>query len=189
MTMRAIDANRNTTTGVYYGVMNGNQVPYLLDDIMTNGTDITFQFIRTELCGRLGHILENWDTSDIREGIAHIIGDYHYRVDDLMNDLDLDQTAGDLLDDLECGGLWDDHESDCHEYEYDLGYAKVLLSWLGGSPLITVLNSDFVTNCRKCSPCVPNAGDLDSPDENGNQYYCLSADDMGEEWKGTVLSS
>lgn len=35
------------------------------------------------------------------------------------------------------------------------------VSSLGGAPLIWVLNSPYVTPCRECSPCIPNAGNLD----------------------------
>ena len=36
-------------------------------------------------------------------------------------------------------------------------------TWLGGAPMLCVFKSPYVTKCSVCSPCVPGAGDLDSP--------------------------
>lgn len=41
---------------------------------------------------------------------------------------------------------------------------------------LMVLKSPFTTRARFCSPCVPGAGHLDSPDEDGVECYCLGAD-------------
>jgi hypothetical protein len=38
---------------------------------------------------------------------------------------------------------------------------KYELMYLGGAPLIYVMDSPFVALCGECSPCCPNAGDLD----------------------------
>ena len=60
------------------------------------------------------------------------------------------------------------------EFQYRLGY-------LGGAPLIWVIKSPYVTYCRTCSPCVPNAGSLDSctHEGNGNNIaYCPEVSDI-----------
>jgi hypothetical protein len=41
---------------------------------------------------------------------------------------------------------------------------------------IMVLKSPFYTRVQFCSPCVPGAGDLDSPDDDGAATYCLGHD-------------
>lgn len=48
---------------------------------------------------------------------------------------------------------------------------KYEISWLGGAPLLFVLESPVISKARLCSPCVPNAGDLDSLDEDGYECY------------------
>lgn len=61
--------------------------------------------------------------------------------------------------------------------EFKAEYSPSLNAW-------TILKSPFFTYCRPCSPCVPNAGDLDNPldvivhedgehDTNGIKTYCL----------------
>jgi predicted RNA-binding Zn-ribbon protein involved in translation (DUF1610 family) len=41
---------------------------------------------------------------------------------------------------------------------------------------IMVIKSPYYTHARFCSPCVPGAGDLDTPDEDGIKTYCLGPD-------------
>ena len=74
--------------------------------------------------------------------------------------------------------FWDCYESDEEEYELktDDGL-ELLLSYLGGGALVWVCKSPHTTYARECSPCVPNAGDLDSLDSTGVRCYTLP-----EEW-------
>lgn len=51
-----------------------------------------------------------------------------------------------------------DEESHAGEYE-GIQYQTF---WLGGAPMLWVFKSPFVRGCRPCSPCVPNAADLDT---------------------------
>ena len=41
---------------------------------------------------------------------------------------------------------------------------------------IMVISSPYYTFTRFCSPCVPGAGDLDTPDAEGVKTYCLGPD-------------
>jgi hypothetical protein len=41
---------------------------------------------------------------------------------------------------------------------------------------IFILRSPFYTHAQYCSPCVPGAGNLDSPCEDGPKTYCLGHD-------------
>jgi len=41
---------------------------------------------------------------------------------------------------------------------------------------IMVIKSDYYTKALYCSPCVPGAGNLDSPSEDGVKAYCLASD-------------
>ena len=40
---------------------------------------------------------------------------------------------------------------------------KYISSWLGGALHFFITESPVVARCVLCSPCVPNAGDLDTP--------------------------
>lgn len=50
------------------------------------------------------------------------------------------------------------------------------ISWLGGAPLLWVLESPVISKARLCSPCCPNAGDLNSLDGDGYECYGIPAD-------------
>jgi len=50
------------------------------------------------------------------------------------------------------------------------------ISWLGGAPLLWVLESPIISKARLCSPCCPNAGDLNSLDDDGYECYGIPAD-------------
>ena len=50
------------------------------------------------------------------------------------------------------------------------------ISWLGGAPLLWVLESPVISKARLCSPCCPNAGDLNSLDDDGYECYGIPAD-------------
>ena len=63
---------------------------------------------------------------------------------------------------------------DCYELESD--GMKLALSYLGGTPIVWVFESPIVDRARLCSPCVPNAGDLDNRDPNGYDCYSLRQD-------------
>jgi hypothetical protein len=70
--------------------------------------------------------------------------------------------------------LWEGDE-DSYELETEDGL-KLGLSYLGGAPLVWVFESPHTTRARLCSPCVPNAGDLDNRDPNGEECYTLPDD-------------
>jgi len=69
--------------------------------------------------------------------------------------------------------FWDDVEitEECFELETD--GMKLGLSWLGGAPIVWVFESPHMARFAPCSPCVPGAGDLDSPEPDGVMAYCL----------------
>ena len=50
------------------------------------------------------------------------------------------------------------------------------VSLLGGAPMLWVYKSPHTTKARLCSPCVPNAGDLDNTDEDGYETYTVPDD-------------
>lgn len=50
-----------------------------------------------------------------------------------------------------------------HTFDEDGVSVTIEASCLGGAYLLFIQDSPFLTSCSVCSPCVPNAGDLDSP--------------------------
>jgi len=75
-------------------------------------------------------------------------------------------------------------EEDCYSLEKD--GMSLELSYLGGAPMVFVLESSITTLCSQCSPCVPNAGDLNSQHELGMRAYTLPGDWFEDPLVGTT---
>lgn len=55
---------------------------------------------------------------------------------------------------------------------------KYRTSWLGGALHFWIFESPRIGLYSECSPCCPNAGDLDSPNDDGVECY-----DVPEGWR------
>ena len=58
------------------------------------------------------------------------------------------------------------------------------ISWLGGAPLLWVLESPVISKAQPCSPCVPNAGNLDNLSDDGIECYGVPRDWRRDETAG-----
>jgi len=74
-----------------------------------------------------------------------------------------------------------DYEGEEEEYYLETDTLKLILGYLGGAPLIWVMESPFIARALLCSPCVPGAGDLDSQSDQGEECYTLPPEWWGEE--------
>jgi hypothetical protein len=128
--------NVNKETGIRYGVIQGTHADLLMDEIVSNGTDESFEAYKADLVKQMSSLLEEHGQRNP------------------------DRTAAEIVDNYE----WDDYECDEPNYSYkDSEGNEFLLSYLGGAPMIWVTKSNLVVTVKSlCSPCVPNAGDLDS---------------------------
>lgn len=162
-------ANINPETGIPYGVVNGHTVPYLLDDITTSGDDLTYAAFKSELRDKVAAALAGCLSDNVSdESAAEIV----------KRGVDCDEIVESLLD----AGLNDRLEFDESDYSYESDGTRYRLGWLGGAPLIWILESRYVTYAPACSPCVPNAGDLDNLSTDGETggilCYCCPPDDF-----------
>ena len=72
--------------------------------------------------------------------------------------------------------FWDGYEADEECYELEADGMRLELSYLGGAAIVFVLESPHIGQARECSPCVPNAGDLDNRERGGFDCYSLPAE-------------
>lgn len=139
--------NVHPETGIPYGVIDARNVQHLWDAIINHGT--------------------NERIHDRDEDISDTIRD-------LLKDRIPEKEIIDVIDDIivrvaEAEGHGDDSED---PYRYtDKDGNEFRLSFLGGAPLIWCIKTDTVASASICSPCVPNAGNLDSPSEHGIACY------------------
>ena len=88
-----------------------------------------------------------------------------------------DAEEGDEDDALQ--DFWDDYYCNDEElYRLETDGMILEISYLGGAAMVWVLKSPHTRMVRECSPCCPNAGDLDSG-EGGVVAY-----DLPPEWYG-----
>lgn len=158
--------NVNPRTGIRYDVIDANDVPELLDTIIHDSTNVTvdewYDQVLDEVIDAIGDTLDDYTPQAYR-----LAGEIREEVDDLIHDTLMEDSPNE-----ECN----------YEYEFETphGRLRLELGWLGGAPLIWVLKSPWIAPCRECSPCVPGAGDLNTPDPNGFEAYCLPPYELPE---------
>lgn len=148
-------ANINPETGIPYGVIHGRDVPDLVEEIMTHGKNITYELWKADLIDSVKWLLKNINYPNaIDEAIA------------IVDNLD---NLGECFDNEECEYTLMRGEGDTLEH--------YLLSYLGGATLVWVQRSPWITQACQCSPCVPNAGDLNTLSPGGFDCYDISPED------------
>jgi len=91
--------------------------------------------------------------------------------EEFVAEWDADHPDGDEDDREEAlQEMWDYYDGCEEQYSLETDGMILELSYLGGAPLVWVLKSPHVRNVRECSPCCPNAGDLDSGEGNTPTY-------------------
>lgn len=145
--------NFDPETGIHYGVIGANSImPEVVSDIYDSAVDEDYEYAESQI-------------SDAVKDMVGELSDYIDRED--ATSLELEVLAM----------VWERFDYEPNEplmrYEKD-GY---LLLYSTSSNTITVCKSQYYTKCRPCSPCYPNAGDLDTPDiDTGLDTYCLGDD-------------
>lgn len=154
--------NINLQTGIRYGTIYGNDIsPESIDEIISSGTDLTFEESRDEFI------------SDLSSDIEDLINSKDKYSDLCIEDIDLSAASdrfSENYDDM-CTGV----------YEYSQkGY---LIRYSSEDNSIIVLKSPYYTISRLASPCFPNGVYLKDYDkDNGYMAYCLGADFFDPEY-------
>lgn len=188
--------NTNPQTGIRYGIISGNSVSeYVLDDIYTQGDDLTFathkQTLIEDLSAHLRtitHMQISIDYTDLFVTLCELLQNETFGQRQSIATRITQETMESLLanptethaNELAKSIVENDFEFDCFdcesEYEYSSDGVDILLSYLGGSPILFVRQSPLIVRVKSlCSPCVPNGGDLDSgilTDKEPGGYEC-----------------
>jgi hypothetical protein len=171
--------NINPTTNIAYGVIQGNNAPSLLDDIFTHGNDDSFEAAKKEKVNEILALLEDGDedmlAKFIDENTSHYVDDCMVEAKKILSeqgdDTPTEADADQIFDEYNVSENW---ESDESNYSWDDGKGnKFLVTYLGGAPLIYCIETTCVVQVKSlCSPCVPNAGDLDSGLVESGGFEC-----------------
>ena len=137
-------ANIDPATGVHYGVINASSLDPNVIDMIMDGDNVTEQAAEEEFRKQINHEIESGRLS----------------ADDFGEEMERR-----LRERSECAS-----EDDYRYVEYDEGgklTLEVQTTWLGGAMLVYVLQSPYLAAAPVCSPCCPNAGNLDERYEDG----------------------
>lgn len=148
-------ANIHPETGIHYGAISGHSLDHdVLDAIQAKVFGLEYQ-------------------AAYKEHLKQLLQEYAISFPD-------DLTIQQLIDKCEANDIDPDldyfaENFDCWEPSGTVKHEglTVTFDWLGGAPLIIVNESPFVTFANPCSPCVPNAGDLDNLDPDGVECYTV----------------
>lgn len=139
--------NRNPRTGIRYGYISANSLdPEIVHELQMRGTDVHWEEYKKEL----------------HQAFVNGLSDYlSTRTIDVAYEAALEEH---------------DFQQDepVHKGEYQ--GVQYRTSWLGGALHVWVFYSDQTGLYQECSPCVPGAGNLDQPDENGVMTYSVPDD-------------
>ena len=144
-------ANINTETGIRYGVISQNSISgESLNGITTGPDSMDLGFEQYK--------------NDIKSAIKNAVSEF-------MHDREAERFAEHAVDDYD--SLGDSYQSDELDFEYDTD-EYCIRKCLDNN--LFVIRSPYYTHAQFCSPCVPGAGNLDSPVEDGPKTYCLGHD-------------
>lgn len=88
-----------------------------------------------------------------------------------------DSSEGEYtLEDIELMAADSDIGSECEPVAFVYDKEGYLCSQGVDAPEIMVVESPYYTWASPCSPCFPNAGDLDTPSWGGFKTYCFGHD-------------
>jgi hypothetical protein len=150
-------ANINSTTGIAYGYISARALDSdLVDELMNNGTDTYAEEAFNEWRATKADMLLDTDES------IESLEDAMMEADNLSYE------------------FWDKYEAYEPSIEGVHDGVKYCSSWLGGALNFFISESPVTTTkARLASPCVPNAGILDTLDGNVVSY------DVPADWRRT----
>lgn len=150
---KVMTANYDAATGIHYGVISLHSPnPDALQDIYDNGDNLSHAAAIEQVKGEL------------RSAMQRVLEAYGV---DRMTD-DATDAAWEAVEQE----FNDHYEEQEDTYQYRQGGYVLQTSSLG----IYVIKSPYYTFAAACSPCCPNAGDLNTPRSGGLKTYCLGAD-------------
>lgn len=117
-----------------------------------------------------------WDNAENlseAEAYAELKSEIEVQVREGCPDLDESEVEIEVEKRLDCAAQYIEIEEPtlagtCEGVRYEI-------SWLGGAPLLWVLESPVISKAKLCSPCCPNAGDLNNLDDDGYECYGIPA--------------
>ncbi|MGK2884387.1 MAG: hypothetical protein ACSLE8_06360 [Rhodococcus sp. (in: high G+C Gram-positive bacteria)] len=158
--------NVNPDTGIRYGVISCNSLnPDLVDELMhgPDAVDLDYQFAYKEAKAQAEADLDAAvEEAEIAASEVDPNACEAEREAFIENWLEVKGIERDTYVDDQLERFSDMYQGDEPVVEGNTEGVAYRISWLGGAPLLWVLEGPLGYCNRLCSPCVPNAADLDS---------------------------
>lgn len=147
--------NTNPETGIRYGIISALDLHQeIIDELQAVGKDVHWEEMLEEVRDRLRSAIDPY----VSGGTAkELIEDWIEQFIDVAGD------------------SWYDDEPVHEGAHCGVNYST---TWIGGALHVWVFDSPHTGLFAECSPCVPCAGSLGQPDENGILTY-----DVPPEWR------
>ena len=171
--------NHNPQTDIAFGVISANSLDQdLFQSLWDSGKDLSWEAAVAEIQAKLEQDAEALE-DEVRIALAEIGGwtereyeaawDRH--VEAAYNRLGF-QDREDFLDALMEGEL-EKLRIDEPVITFEMEGVTGQIGWLGGAPLVWIFESPYTGTFQLCSPCVPNACNLDQPEDRGYAGYTV----------------
>ena len=142
--MKSMFPNMNLDTGIHFGCISQNTLdPDALMGLVDDSADVLYDEASEDFKEDLKTAME--------EGTVLELLKLNYMDESLV-----DEEYDTIVDEWCMGYQNDYHQWYYQDEEYEMDFSEDM-------NCIIILRSPYYTYCRGCSPCVPNAGDLDSP--------------------------
>jgi hypothetical protein len=153
--MRSMFPNMNFETGIHFGCISQHTLdPDALMGLIDDSADVLYDNASDEFESDLKTAIEDGNVLECLKN-------------NYMDESLVDEEFDTIVDE------WcQSYQNDCHQFyytdeEYEMDFSDDM-------NCIIILRSPYYTYCRGCSPCVPNAGDLDcpvTPDDYANDAH------------------
>lgn len=196
--------NYDPETGIHYGVISQNSIqPEVMSDIFDDATDLSYEYAKKEMIDKIVTALGGGQSEEaLNEALEHALGELYYgsssaearecAIAEIVEQwTEVEHSTP--PDEADREALWgfvedrfnnryDDSGERSWEISEDQKYPGYHLRDCLTSDVF-VIKSPYFTWAPVCSPCVPNAGNLDSAAKVNEKYgpelqtglktYCL----------------
>ena len=168
--------NVDPKTGFRHGFCDGQNFPELVDMIQSKGIDLTYAEWLAELKSRATNAVAELSEEDKKKteaewraffkAMGDRLVDHHvpgYVIEELISLVDIETGTFDIqeLVDVVVNDAVEHYQAESGRWLYEREGIRISLSTYNGLSLC-VEKSPFIAMCKRCSPCCPNAGDLDN---------------------------
>ncbi len=165
--------------GIRYGIISANSLDQdLFQSLWDSGKDLSWEAAKAEIQADLEREAESIE-DEVRIALAEIGGwtereyedAWDHRVEAAYNRLGFSDRE-DFVD-TQLEKALEQLQIEEPNITFKMDGVVGQIGWLGGAPLVWIFESPYTGTFQLCSPCVPNACNLDQPENGGYAGYTV----------------